>query len=366
MDILIVSNSYHPLISPRSFRTTELTKELLRQGHRVKVIIPNLKQDYEGLPLEYPGLQIEQQNVFTWKEIKQNKSSLAGRLLWKFRWLLVIYFEYPSIQWWLKMPRILKKERDYDLLISIAVPHPIHWGIARCFRKKMPVAKKWIADCGDPYMGVKTSLYKHPFYFKYFEKSFCKRADFITIPIDSGKSAYYEEFHSKIRVIPQGFNFEEVERLPYLKSEKVRFCYAGAFYTKFRDPRPLMEVLLETNIDFEFTVFTTQASTLAEYKNKLGKKLIIKEYIPRKELITFMSSMDFLVNLQNGTIAQIPSKLIDYALSGRPIVSLDSQNFEKGKVSDFLKGDYSRQFKIENMEDYNIKNVAKAFTELAN
>jgi len=32
--ILIVSNAFYPEISPRSFRTTELAKELSRQGHK--------------------------------------------------------------------------------------------------------------------------------------------------------------------------------------------------------------------------------------------------------------------------------------------------------------------------------------------
>ena len=36
-NILVVSSGFYPQISPRSFRTTELVKELSRQGHRVTV-----------------------------------------------------------------------------------------------------------------------------------------------------------------------------------------------------------------------------------------------------------------------------------------------------------------------------------------
>lgn len=41
MRILIVSGSYYPDKTPRSFRTTELARELVRQGHKVDVFIPS-------------------------------------------------------------------------------------------------------------------------------------------------------------------------------------------------------------------------------------------------------------------------------------------------------------------------------------
>lgn len=38
MKILIVSRSYYPLNTPRSFRTTELAREFARSGHEVSVV----------------------------------------------------------------------------------------------------------------------------------------------------------------------------------------------------------------------------------------------------------------------------------------------------------------------------------------
>src|SRR5690606_10094120 len=103
----------------------------------------------------------------------------------------------------------LKKEKNsnYDILISIAAPHPIHWGVAKAIKKYKNIAKCWIADCGDPFMLSHNLQYKRPFYFKYYEKEFCRLADFITIPTAFAKDGYYKEFHDKLNVIPQGFNF---------------------------------------------------------------------------------------------------------------------------------------------------------------
>jgi hypothetical protein len=93
-----------------------------------------------------------------------------------------LLFEYPFIQLMPMLKRGLKGESGYDLLISVAVPHPIHWGVAAVRTKTNPIAKVWVADCGDPYMGQENDTFKPPFYFGWLEKKFCRIADYITCP----------------------------------------------------------------------------------------------------------------------------------------------------------------------------------------
>ena len=366
MKVLIVSATFYPQNSPRSFRTTELSKELARQGHEVKVYIPDVQHDYSELKENFPALEVCQTKELTWKDIKLHGSGLKYWIRRIFRRIFVQFFEYPAIQWYLKMPHILKNEREYDLLISIAVPHPIHWGIARCFMKGMNLSKIWVADCGDPYMGCKTLSYKPPFYFARFEKLFCRRANYITIPIETAKEGYYPEFRDKMRVIPQAFNFDEIKIcVPYIPNEIITFAYAGTFVQGERDPEPVLEYLSKSNSDFRFVVYTRQRSLFDKYVPVLGDKLVLKNYIPRTELLYEMSKMDFLLNLEYGTTVQRPSKLIDYALIQRPILSIYSQQLDIDKLNKFLHRDYSQQFNIENIEDFKIKNAAKKFIDLA-
>ncbi|MCK5338692.1 MAG: hypothetical protein KAJ50_07770, partial [Bacteroidales bacterium] len=93
-----------------------------------------------------------------------------------------MFFEYPAIEEMFKVKKILKNENGYDLLISFAVPFPVHWGTAWARTKNHEIAKVWVADCGDPYMGNTNDSFRKLFYFKYPEKWFCKKTDFITIP----------------------------------------------------------------------------------------------------------------------------------------------------------------------------------------
>ena len=44
--ILIVTRSFYPMNSPRSFRATELAKELARQGHDVTVLTSKVDEHY--------------------------------------------------------------------------------------------------------------------------------------------------------------------------------------------------------------------------------------------------------------------------------------------------------------------------------
>src|SRR5699024_10525534 len=142
------------------------------------------------------------------------------------------------------------------------------------------------------------------------------------------------------------FNFEEVEISPKLENEVITFIYAGGFYENIRDPRPFLDYISTLDVDFRFVVYTKGKSLLKGYEDKLKGKLIVKDYIPRLDIIKVMSQADFLVNFENGTAVQSPSKLIDYALSQRPILSIDSLNPDKSKVDEFFNKNYNRQYVI--------------------
>ena len=55
---------------------------------------------------------------------------------------------------------------------------------------------------------------------------------------------------------------------------------------------------------------------------------------------------------------------IDYALTERPILSLDSQRLDTEKFDAFLNGDYSKKYVVENISQYDINVVAQHFLDL--
>src|SRR5690554_573517 len=364
MKIVIISRLIYPANAPRPVRATELAKEFARQGHDVTLY--GVLGNYNYTIFEKKtGIKVKSLGSPFFARLNSDGSHSFKFIDRVLRRILGRWFEFPDCELGGNVYKSLKKESNIDLLITVAVPFSIHWGAA--FSKTFcpeQFPKTWVADCGDPFMG--NPFHKKPFYFKYVEKWFCRKADFLTVPIEDAKEAYYSEFTDKIRVIPQGFRFDEVDIKGNCSNNAIpTFIYAGVFYPKMRDPRPLLDYLLELNLDFKFIVYTKSSNILEPYKMKMKDKLVINNYIPRKELLIEMSKADFLLNIENNTTKQSPSKLIDYMLSNRPILSLNTSNqFDKTVLMEFFKGDYTNALRIENVDQYNISSIVQEFIKL--
>ncbi|PAU92846.1 hypothetical protein CK503_14250 [Aliifodinibius salipaludis] len=352
--------------SPRSFRTTELVKEFARQGHEVTLLTVKDDEHHIAFEDEY-GVTIKDLGPLHFPEIILNGEHGLSRLFKRImRRGLLQLFEYPNIELLFKVKHALKTESGYDMLISIAVPHSIHWGVAKAMKGKGEVADLWVADCGDPYMGSKIDSYNKTFYFKYLEKEFCRKADFITVPVEDAKLGYYPEFRDKIEVIPQGFRFDEVEidYSSYSKHEVPTFAYAGGFIPGGRDPRPFLDHLLSTDRDFKFIIYTKSSDMVKPWVEVSSGRIEIRDYIPRKELLKILSTMDFLVNFENQSSLMVPSKLIDYYLAGRPVLNISANGIDNEKVGRFLDGNYEQKYKYNGVERYRIENVCSQFLKL--
>jgi len=369
--ILLVSSAFYPEISPRSFRVTELAKEFYRQGHEVTVFSKFRDHDYtdflKEIPITFKMWSKSQSLVIA--DFKREPFSYITR---GSKRLLSLLFEYPGIKEMYKVKGMIKHESaEYDLMISFAVPYPVHWGVAWSRNEKHRIAGVWIADCGDPYMLARTDSFRKPFYFKYLETNFCQKCDYISVPFKEMSSQFYSLFLSKIRIIPQGFNFQEIRLYQGpINNQKPVFVFAGSIIPRIRDLTMFIDYISSIPTDFRFIVYTNQKHWFREFKKLLGEKLIIMDYIDRLSLVFEMSKADFLVNVdtifdkENNTEA-VPSKLIDYALAKRPILNINSSYLDKNLVVEFFNRNYSRQRIIE-LSNYDIKNVSLKFLSLIN
>ena len=365
MKILIISGYFFPTITPRAFRTTELVKELARRNHDVTVCVPNVNFSYGSFEDQYKcRVQYIYENPMDLSLPKgKNLFSRGMRYLYS---LVFKYTQYPFIKLCKYIPQLTPKLGEhYDLLISIAAPHPIHWGVSRLMKQNTKLANIWIADCGDPFMG--DSVNNNPFYFKTYEMEFCARTNFITVPIAEAINAYYPPFRDKIRVIPQGFDFTPFENIEkeYVKHEVPTFAYAGSLYRGYRDLTSFVNYLAIKKENFLFILYAKRGVLVDSYKEILGERMRILPLTPREELIKELSKMDFLVNIENKSSVQLPSKLIDYGLTGRPILSA-SNNLDESLVDEFLEGKYLRKLDIGDLSIYDIKNVVDEFLNLYN
>ena len=364
MRILLVGEYFPPYQTPRAFRIYELAKELAKSND---VVVYALLGDYDYSPMQQAsGMTIKSlgksrfgNEDSTGKKKRSIVNSLISRTVGK-------WFLFPSIELKKLVYRIVKKEYPrFDLIISIAYPHPVHWGVMKA--KKQAVKKgdafpRWISDCGDPFMG---NVFSPPSKcFKPVEMEWGNMTDYITIPIEEARSAYFQEVQSKIRIIPQGFDLTR-KYGEYEGNSVPTFVFAGNAKRGLRDPDGFLKYLAGKQTPFRFYVYTRDMAFYEPYKRILGDRLIVRQFIPREEILAVMSKADFLVDIANEGSVQKPSKLIDYTIAGRPILEVTSAFLEASDVDEFLAGDYSHAMPFIDLSQYDIKNVAKSFLELA-
>ncbi|XZJ82695.1 hypothetical protein ACSXCS_04510 [Clostridium perfringens] len=364
----IIVNSYYffPENTPRAFRATELVKELIRNNFYVIVVLPNHYRKYEDIIND--NLNIK--NLIFCGEINNNVNSeiesyknkknipLKKYISKVIRYTLSEKNIFYSIINYKYMKNLNEK---FDCIISIGLPFSIHIG-TYLFAKKLDI--KIIGDYGDPFSS--NPAIKLAPYFKLIEKRILKRFDYITIPTKESEKYYKNILNNmnKINIIPQGFDFSNIKISKYIKNDKCKFAYAGLFYEKIRNPKELFCKLCEIEESFEFNIYTD----LNNYENmkclenipcKIRDKVKIHGLLPREECIYELSKFEFLINIENSNSGQKASKVIDYALTNRPILNLSS-NFDISVLKDFINGNYEKSLNID-LSEYDIKNVFNKF-----
>ena len=274
-------------------------------------------------------------------------------------------FEYPDIELAIRFYRALRQEGGYDLLVSFAAPHPVHWGVAYARTRQHQIAKTWVADCGDPYMGNESDTFKRWFYFEYVERWFCNKVDFISVPTQASVLAYYPEFKTKIVIIPQGFKFEEIAKFRRESAcDIVTFAYAGVLIPKWRDPTQFLEFIIQLPNQFRFRLYTNTQELVKPFVNASNGRIEIFPIVPRATLLEELGGIDFVVNFENAGNRQTPSKLIDYAILEKPILSI-GKSLPRETILEFLDRNYSHRFEVQDIDRYRIETVSSHFLALA-
>jgi hypothetical protein len=360
-NILIVTHWFYPRQNPRAFRAFELYKELSK-NHKVDVVIGDWKRILKS------GDDYHTLDCYASNKITNKNANLSNKRIIQIAIKVVQFF--VGDRYLLSGGHFLNKAialDNYDAVISIGLPFYVHWIVSKKLKKSRGSITS-ISDWGDPFYGdpVRTIA---P-YFKTIQKKVCNMFDYVVTPTPNA-IPYYQKYRTGkggICVIPQGFDFTEVKLGEYKPHAIPHFAYAGIFYHDKRNPEQFLSYLAKLDRDFVFTIYTVKhgpmyQDVLMKYKDILKEKMVINDIIPRLDCIRELSLNDFLINIDNLGGVQVPSKLIDYSLSGRPILNFKQNEIPEKAFEEFLSADYSEQLSINN-DDYNIVNVAAKFERL--
>lgn len=374
MKIAILTAVFHPELHPRAFRAYELAKEYAIQGHDVEVfLLTRIKGfDYEQLSQEL-HIKITILPLYTrelgTENIFQQTNPLLRWIHWGYRWLLEYLLAGNLFAYSTRIAECLKHEmQQKDMVIALSTPFMNLLGLAKYVRAHKAQSKTiYIADSGDPFYYSQQT--KRALYFKWVEKWVYRHFDYLSIPTSDAIPAYAPLIpKEKIQIIPQAFNMRDVHLSPAPTSDIPTFAYAGVFYQDIRNPEFLFKHLCTLTEDFRFHVYLRHrdphiTSVLDKYQKQLGEKLIIYYSVKRTDLLYRLSECHFLINISNTTSTQLPSKLIDYGITKRPVYSFDKQSFNPQVFTAFMHGDYTHAMPID-IRPYDIEVVTKQFLEL--
>tara|TARA_B100000427_G_scaffold188428_1_gene156606 strand:+ start:43 stop:1272 length:1230 start_codon:yes stop_codon:yes gene_type:complete len=336
--ILIVSHQFTPHVSPRTTRWKLIVEELISLGHQVTVIT-GTKQDQEDKDVNiiYVGNKNTSNIVKNFREKSNNltDSNLFKRILYnslkKIYRFTVKTFAWPdySMFWLISIYRNRKKLKlDYDLLITVSLPFSSHIAGYLINKKNN---KKWVMDIGDPFTLKKDAPENNYLLYgalnKYFENKLYSLADKIMFTHNDAMHTHKEYFklpNGKVVVANPISKFDKEiyqKSLNYnYNSLPIKFGYFGIFTKGVRSPINFLETLRKKkNIEFHWYVNNDSQSEIII--NNQESESIVHSIVPRNKALNIMAeSMHCLLSIGNLNPTQLPSKVIEYISTGKPVV----------------------------------------------
>jgi len=334
--ILIVSHQFLPHQSPRTTRWKMIYDELNNRGHEVTVLT-GTPQEEKKENIIYVGNKNPEGVVENLRK-GSNKSHSSSLLNFGFRILKLSYrFLYKTFSWpdysmfWIFS--ILRNKKnlnlDYDYIISVSLPFSSHLA-AYILNKKNK--KKWIMDIGDPFLLKKNAKENnHLIYFflnKYYEKKFYNLAYKILFTHKESletHSSYFNIDKKKLMIgMPISTFDEDIYKLTlsydYL-SKPIIFGYFGVLTKGVRSSENVLNYLEDLE-EFNFKWFTNPDSKIEISKHMLQKNNHeFLNMVSRSEALKIMaSSTHCLLSIGNKNAAQLPSKVVEYLSTGKPVV----------------------------------------------
>tara|TARA_B100001750_G_C15515656_1_gene606920 strand:+ start:379 stop:1698 length:1320 start_codon:yes stop_codon:yes gene_type:complete len=370
MRIFIVSYTYWPDVQPRSIRWQSLANYWANNGHTVTVLtasqpeIINAKENKNieiiHVPenwfgrlrkkLSRPAVSKTKDQIVVSLSNKDNqqKRALITIIVKKciqFSYnLLIKKIQWPDYAWtWVMNARRealkhLTESKNYDVMISVSHPFSSHL-IGRAVKSKFPKLK-WILDMGDPFCFLTQSPPNNFLLFdrlnQKIEGSCFNESNGIVVTTKETKDEYLKYFfdtESKINVIPPLLS-NEVSSLIRSKEQRnkknncIKLVFIGTLYSGIRHPSGLLKLLNAASSDvskkIEMHFFGPENDVDTSLLNFPNISIFFHGHVTREIALEQMLDSDFLVSIGNATKFQLPSKLIEYASTGKPILNISS------------------------------------------
>lgn len=364
MRVLIITRSYAPDCNPRSFRWVSIAEYWTGLGHTVDVVcsfraaLPRYEQR-NGVNIYRCGIGgFDVVRSFLLRvsttdlgmphggDSHRGTSGLRCVIERLIKWVYErswkkIYWPDSSAPWYFAAVHTasrLLSSNAYDGIISVSLPFTGHLVGLEVHRihPQLP----WVVDIGDPFSFMaETPVNNFALYSglnRRWEKKVLGASTAISVTTEAAMQEYEKYFPEdslKMTVIPPLLppSMSELGQSPFPKgSSKIRMVFIGTLYRNIRNPNNLLALFsqlllsrLGSSLELHFFgVVGDCGSCFEPYNHLLGTKIFIHGLVGQNIAFQAMKEAQVLVNIGNNTSYQLPSKIIEYASTGKPIINL--------------------------------------------
>jgi glycosyltransferase involved in cell wall biosynthesis len=364
MKILIITHSYYPVLSPRAFRWAAVAEYWANQGHGVDVLCSRsstgLKYEVKNdVKIHRVGRKIKKslksfffdntQSVKTKKNTSAqaksfsiNRSKALNLIKWAYDYTWKTIYWPDSVCLWyfpaVSKAKQLVSKKDYDCIITVS--HPFTGHLVGLNLKESNQNIRWIVDIGDPFCFLDETPVNNNLLYKKLnyaiEGKVFEYADAVSVTTEPTLDKYAQIFPEnslKIFVIPPlflpGKNNNTTNQV-FPEDDKIRMVFIGSLYKKIRNPKFLLnlfEMLLDTGIGHRlelhfFGAIRDCGAVFDNYQALLENKIWLHGRVEKALAIKAMHEADILINIGNDTVYQLPSKVVEYAWTGKPVINI--------------------------------------------
>ena len=334
-NILIVTHQFIPHQSPRTTRWKLLYDELIKSGFNVTVVTGTLQTKSDS-NIRYNGNRKASgivKNLRSKSNIEQDSSykNYLYKLLKKIYRFFYKFFAWPdyTMFWIYSIWKNRKKiDIDYDLIISVSLPFSSHVAAYIINRDKN---KKWIIDIGDPFSLKNNAFENNRYLYKslnyYFENKFYKKAHQVVFTHQESANEHKKFFNIPENKVIIGNPISSFSQSLFQKSisynyetKPIKVGYFGVLTKGVRSPNEVLKFFHKT--DFELHWYTNPDSIEMIKQNKIDQKYNkFFDMVTRNEALEKMvDSLHCLLSIGNLNPAQLPSKVIEYISTGKPVL----------------------------------------------
>lgn len=361
---MLIAHDYPPRISARAIRWSAVAEYWAQRGNRLDVI----SAWQSDLPQEewIRGVHVHRVNAL-WLErlrgwFKKRRASapdpptggsdepsprtenrrITRLASWAYHSVYKqLYWPDSAFPWYrssVNQARRLLSQDRYDAILTVSPYFTAHL-IGMRIHKEFPQTR-WLVDIGDPFSYLE---FEHPNNRRLYnalnyrsEQRVFRHAHAVTVTTKETLNRYavlFPDCATKLHVIPPLLSKSASEDNPppiFPEDRKVRLMYVGRLYRDVRSPdfllrlfTALLDTALGDRLELHFIGDTREVgASFVSYSSLIGKKILLHGTISHGMAEQMMREANILVNIGNKTSYQLPSKVVEYANTGRPILNL--------------------------------------------